>query len=79
MTRVRARRRHENAIGTPYVKHPGRVYDHPSPEQLITSGILEKADDTVSARRRTRARAGPKPAASGGTSGGDGEGTSRGS
>jgi hypothetical protein len=40
--------------GDKYEKFPGKVYEHPSPPQLIADGLVEAADG---AWRRFRSRA----------------------
>jgi hypothetical protein len=41
---VRTKRRHDNTYGDKYEKFPGKIYDHPSPRQLIDDGVLEKVN-----------------------------------
>lgn len=40
---VRTLRRHDNAYGDKYEKHPGKIYDHPHPKTLIDDGLVEDA------------------------------------
>jgi hypothetical protein len=44
MVMVKTLRKHDNMLGDKFEKHPGKIYDHPSPELLIERGFLELAD-----------------------------------
>lgn len=52
--RVRTKHRHDNAYGDKYEKFPGKIYDHPDPQQLIDDGYLEAHDEDDSKAGRVQ-------------------------